>query len=247
MAMAAIEYEGQLRLQTDTCWIAGNIPQNPAAGGAFMQVPDVRPRINISQMLNEWAVLTSHHDGQPQATDLMFEQSSLDACPNTTAALQLAGNNGINQTFWPAPIGGGAAVRPATNGSVFLDTANPPVIMLKTPPYILQPGMLDLQLYSPSLQNDYINIVNRPDPAPIPSAATAAAHQAQQAIDVIALLFESGRTDMHQLIGEAFYFLKQIRNILGPSGWPKLAVEITGGKSRNYTRRKKRASAKRYK
>jgi len=246
MAIAAIEYEGQLRLQTDTCWIAGNIPQNPAAGGAFMQVPDVRPRINISQMLNEWAVLTSHHDGNGgNATDLMFEQSSLDACPNTTAALALAGHNGINDTFWPAPIGGGAAVRPATNGSVFLDTANPPVIMLKTPPYILQPGMLDLQLYSPTLQNEYITIFNSTDSPP--GQPPTPAFQNQKTIDILALLFESGRTDMHQLIGEAFYFLKQIRNILGPSGWPKLAVEITGGKSRNYTRRKKRASAKRYK
>jgi hypothetical protein len=178
----------------------------------------------------------------------MFEQSSLDACPNTTAALQAAaGTNGIDNTFWPAPVGGGAAVQPATNGSIFLDTANPPVITLKTAPYILQPGMLDLQLYSPTLQNEYITIINRPEPGVPLGQPTSAAHQAQQAIDILALLFDSGRTDMHQLIGEAFYFLKQIRNILGPSGWPKLAVEITGGKSRNYTRRKKRASAKRYK
>lgn len=243
--MAALEFEGQLRLQTNTCWISGNTPQDPVAGVVLL-VQDPRPRINISQMLNEWAILTSDHTGMA-GNELLLDQSSLDACPVTAAALAAAANNGINDTFWPAPIAGGAAAQPNTNGSVFLNAANVPVQTLKQVPYSLHAGMLDLQLYSPKLQNEYINIWNRVDPTVQPGQPPSAAFQAQKTIDILQLLYDSSTTDMHQLIGEAFYFLKQVRDILGPTGWPKLAVEITGGKSRNYTRRKKRASAKRYK
>lgn len=243
--MAQIEFEGQLRLQTNTCWISGNTPQDPVAGVLIVQDP--RPRINISQMLNEWAILTSDHTGI-LGNELYFDQPSLDACPVTMAALQGAGgNNGIGMTYYPAPIAGGPPAQPITNGSIFLNAANLPVQTLKQGPYSLHAGMLDLQLYSPKLQNEYINIWNRVDPTVPPGQPPTAAFQAQKTIDILQLLYDSSTTDMHQLIGEAFYFLKQVRDILGPTGWPKLAVEITGGKSRNYTRRKKRASAKRYK
>lgn len=247
MAMQPLEFEGQLRLQTNTCWISGNTPQDPAAG--LLLVQDPRPRINISQMLNEWAILTSDHTGNAGGgNDLLFDQSSLDACPGTTNALQLAGgNNGIGATYHPAPIAGGVPVQPNTNGSVFLNAANAPVQTLKQVPYSLHAGMLDLQLYSPKLQNEYINLYNAQDPNVPPGQPPSAAFQAQKTVDILQLLYDSSTTDMHQLIGEAFYFLRQVRDILGPTGWPKLAVEITGGKSRNYSRRKKRASAKRYK
>ena len=239
--------EGQLRLRTDTSWIAGNIPIDPATGNVVI-LPPTRDNINISQMLNEWAILTSHHI--PNNTPLLFEQSSVDTCPNAVAALQARGgpNDGLVQSYWPQSVlnPGAGVVMPVTGGPVFLDVATPFSQFLKNQPLVLPPGMLDFSLYSVTLQNKIIDIANRPPPVGA-NAAALAAHQLQQTQDIIALMVGSSFTDMHQLIGEAFYFLKQVRDILGPTGWPKLAVEITGGKSRNYTRRKKRASAKRYK
>jgi hypothetical protein len=236
--------EGQLRLKTDTCWIAGNTPVDPGTGN-FAILPQPRSNINISQMLNEWAIMTSHHVANN--TPLLFEQSSVDACPNAVAAIQARAlaNDGINNSYWPQSVLNPAAgvVMPITGGTVFLDVATPFSQFLKNQPFIIPPGALDFNLYSVTLQNKMIEIVNRvPPPPPVPPA-----FQQQQAQDIIQLMVQSSLTDMHQLIGESFYFLKQVRDILGPTGWPKLAVEITGGKSRNYTRRKKRASAKRYK
>jgi hypothetical protein len=239
--------QGQLRLRTDTSWIAGNMPMDDT--GLPVLLESLRDNINISQILNEWAILTSNH--APQASQLLFEQSSLDTCTNAVTALEArvggggGNNNGIDNSYWPQsvlnPVAG--PVAPTTGGFVFLDTASAFSQFLKNQPFVLPPGMLDFSLYSVKLQNKIIEIANRP----VPGGTTLVAHQAQQVEDMIELMIANSYTDMHQLIGEAFYFLKQVRDILGPTGWPKLAGEITGGKSRNYTRRKKRASAKRYK
>lgn len=239
--------EGQLRLQTDTCWIAGNSPIDPAGGNFVLDAP--RPNINISQMLNEWAILTSLH--APGSSPLLFEASSLNNCPIAAQALTNraigGGNDGQAASYWPQAVFNQAAggVMPATGGNIFLDVNDANTQLLINPaPMTIAAGGLDQQLYSLTLQNKVLEIVNRTPPA---APAALAAFQAQQQADVVALMNDSSETNMHQLIGEAFYYLKQVRDILGPNGWPKLAVEITGGKSRNYTRRKKRASAKRYK
>lgn len=235
--------QGQLRLQTDTSWIAGNMPTDPQQLPVLLN--SLRNNVNISQILNEWAILTSYH--APNASPLLFEQSSLDTCTDAAAALEVRGgnNNGIDNSYWPQsvlnPVAG--PVAPTTGGFVFLDTASAFSQFLKNQPFVLPPGMLDFSLYSVKLQNKIIEIANQP----LPPGGNLVTHQAQQVEEIIELMIANSYTDMHQLIGEAFYFLKQVRDILGPTGWPKLAVEITGGKSRNYTRRKKRASAKRYK
>ena len=240
--------QGQLRLQTDTCWIAGNMPTN--AAGNFVLVGPLRNNINISQILNEWAILTTSHHAIEESP-LYFEPSSLDTCTDAAAALQArndpgpGNHDGINGSYWPQSVlnPAGGVVMPATGGFVYLDVTTPFSQFLKNQPFVLPPGMLDFSLYSVKLQNKIIDIWNRPPNAGV----SPAAHRAQQVEDMFALMVANSLTDMHQLIGEAFYFLKQVRDILGPTGWPKLAGEITGGKSRNYTRRKKRASAKRYK
>jgi hypothetical protein len=242
--------EGQLRLQTDTCWIAGNSPLDPAGGGGNLILDAPRPNINISQMLNEWTILTSHHGAG--SSPLFFEASSLNNCPLAAAALTArpggAANDGQAGSYWPQAVAnpGAGAVQPVTGGAIFLDVADATTLLLIAPaPMNITPGGLDQPLYSVTLQNKVLEIVNRTPPAGPPPAI--AAFQALQLADLNALVMNSTATNMHQLIGEAFYYLKQVRDILGPNGWPKLAVEITGGKSRNYTRRKKRASAKRYK